>query len=108
MVLNLRKSKIILKVEKNLVVKISYSYSSIETETLKRIYNAKSLIKKDFILLYSDNYYPLNLDKLFRFYRSANKLICLNLCKKKLGNFSFENKKIFILKKEIRNLTMLK
>ena len=40
-------------------VKISYSYSSIETETLKRIYNAKSLIKKDFILLYSDNYYPL-------------------------------------------------
>ena len=80
-------------------VKISYSYSSIETETLKRIYNAKSLIKKDFILLYSDNYYPLNLDKLFRFYRSANKLICLNLCKKNLGNFSFENKKISYSKK---------
>lgn len=90
---------------KKLGVKIDYSYSNLKTETLKRIYHAKSLIKKDFLLLYSDNYYPLNLDKLFRFYKKENKLICLNLCKKKPGNFIFKNNKVIYSKKRSNKLT---
>ena len=81
-------------------VKIIYSFSSPETNTLKRIFNARNLIKKDFLLLYSDNYYPLNLDKLFNFYKNKKKPICLNLCKKKVGNFQIKkNKIIYSLKK---------
>lgn len=86
-------------------VKINYSYSNLKTETLKRIYNAKYLIKKDFLLLYSDNYYPLNLDKLFRFYKKENKLICLNLCKKTPGNFIFKNNKVIYSEKRSDKLS---
>ena len=87
-------------------VKINYSYSDLKTETLKRIINAKCLIKKDFLLLYSDNYYPLNLDKLFKFYKKENKLICLNLCKKTPGNFIFKNNKVIYSEKDVINLPM--
>ena len=71
-------------------VKIIYSFSSPETNTLKRIFNARNSIKNDFLLLYSDNYYPLNLDKLFNFYKNKKKPICLNLCKKKLEIFKLK------------------
>ena len=54
---------------KKLGVKIKYSHSNIKTNTLKRIFNAKKIIKKNFLLMYSDNIYPLNLDKLYLNYK---------------------------------------
>ncbi len=44
--------------------------------------------------MYSDNIYPLNLDKLYLNYKKKNKPICLNLCYKNIGNFKFIKSKL--------------
>ncbi len=75
-------------------IKIMYSFSDLETQTMKRIYNARKIIKNNFILLYSDNYYPLNLQKLYYYFKKQKKPICINLCKKNFGNFKFNSNNI--------------
>lgn len=47
---------------------IRYSYSSIDSDTGTRIKNALPLLQKKFLLLYGDNYWPLQLDILTSFY----------------------------------------
>lgn len=53
-------------------LKIKYSFSPVEDETGTRIRKAKELIDDEFLLLYSDNYWPLQLDELFKFYQRMN------------------------------------
>ncbi len=53
-------------------LKIKYSFSPIEDETGTRIRKAKKLIQDTFLLLYADNYWPLQLDSLFAFYKKKN------------------------------------
>lgn len=50
-------------------VSISYSYSPVDDDTGTRVRKAKDLIQKEFLLLYSDNYWPLQLDDLYSFYK---------------------------------------
>jgi len=50
---------------------ISYSYSPIEDDTGTRIRKAKDLLDDTFLLLYSDNYWPLDLKKLSDFYEKV-------------------------------------
>lgn len=54
-------------------VKIKYSYSPVDTDTGSRMVNALNLLDKKFLLLYGDNYWPLQLDKLYSFYKSKKK-----------------------------------
>jgi len=53
-------------------LKIKYSFSPVEDETGTRIRKAKDLLDDTFLLLYSDNYWPLQLDQLFKFYKKIN------------------------------------
>lgn len=49
-------------------LKIKYSFSPVEDETGTRIRKAKELLGDTFLLLYADNYWPLNLEELTKFY----------------------------------------
>ncbi|MDO8527718.1 MAG: HAD-IIIA family hydrolase [Deltaproteobacteria bacterium] len=49
-------------------IKISYSVGSVEEETGTRIRNAAGLLAPHFLLMYCDNYWPLNLQKISDFY----------------------------------------
>lgn len=51
---------------------IRYSVGSEEDMTGTRVRNALPLIAEEFLLLYCDNYWPLDLGKLTRFYRAQN------------------------------------
>lgn len=53
-------------------LKIKYSFSPVEDETGARVNKAKKLIDDVFLLLYADNYWPLQLDKLFKFYKKMD------------------------------------
>lgn len=74
-----------------LKVKITYSYNSPETKTGLRLYSAKKLIHKRFILLYSDNYTSINIYKLNRYFEKNKKKLLLVLIKKKNGNCSYNS-----------------
>lgn len=53
-------------------LKIKYSFSPVEDETGTRLKKAKDLLDDTFLLLYADNYWPLQLDQLFAFYKKMN------------------------------------
>ncbi|OGH51528.1 MAG: hypothetical protein A3H17_01605 [Candidatus Levybacteria bacterium RIFCSPLOWO2_12_FULL_37_14] len=53
-------------------LKIKYSFSPVEDETGTRIKKAKKFLDGTFLLLYADNYWPLQLDQLFKFYKKMD------------------------------------
>ncbi len=83
---------------KSIGVSISYSNLDADTETLKRLINAKKKLKKEFLLLYCDNYCSLNLHELYNHYKKLRSKFLISLCKKKNGNI-FLNKKKSLIKK---------
>ena len=58
----------------NFGVKIRYSIGDVSWETGTRIRNAKELLDDHFLLMYCDNYWPLNLKKLVDFYNKHETL----------------------------------
>ncbi len=53
-------------------VSIIYSYSPLEADTGTRLRNARHLFKRHILLLYGDNYWPLELKQLRKFYKKMN------------------------------------
>jgi D-glycero-D-manno-heptose 1,7-bisphosphate phosphatase len=64
---------------------IKYSISPVGDETGTRIKKAEKLLHDNFILLYCDNYWPLQLNKLIEFYNEQNVLASLLVYSNKLG-----------------------
>lgn len=52
-------------------LRIKYSFSPVEDETGTRIRKSKELLQDKFLLLYADNYWPLDLKKLSDFYKKV-------------------------------------
>ena len=76
---------------KNFGLKIKYSYLPEKADTAERLYAAKKFLKKYFLLLYSDNYSSLNINKLFSKFIISKKKILLVLSKKKNGNCKIDS-----------------
>src|SRR5260221_2545545 len=68
-------------------LKIQYSYSTVESDTGTRIKNALPLLKKEFLLLYGDNFWPLDLHAYVSFYRKKNKMASIVIYENK-DNYS--------------------
>lgn len=77
---------------KKLGLEIKYSYSPPESKTGFRLNLIKNKIKEDFLLMYCDNYCPINLKKNFFFFKKQKSLITLSICKKKPGNITISSK----------------
>ena len=58
---------------KNFGIKISYSNGPINWDTGRRIWEARELLSKEFLLLYSDNFTTINLKKNFIFFKKKKK-----------------------------------
>ena len=88
-----KKEKIIdyFKSGKELGLKIHYSYSSPDTKTGLRLNLIKDEIKEEFLLMYCDNYCPINLRKNFSIFKKKKSLITLSICKKKNGNITISS-----------------
>jgi D-glycero-D-manno-heptose 1,7-bisphosphate phosphatase len=57
---------------KNYGAKITYSNAGVEAGTGLRLKKAQHLLNDKFLLLYGDNYWPLKLPELNKFYKSTN------------------------------------
>lgn len=60
-------------------VKIKYSVTGVEDETGTRIRSAKDLLRDKFLLMYADNYWPLNLTAIFSFYEKTGKVAAVTV-----------------------------
>lgn len=85
-------------------VKIIYSFNEPDKETGYRLNSIKNKIKENFLLMYGDNYSPINLIKHYLFFKKHKSLITLSVCKKKNGNVKFlsENKIKYYSKRDLK------
>lgn len=67
-------------------VRIKYHYNHQEVLTLKRLLDAKHLLKDSFLLLYADNYASLNLHDLIKKKKKYKSKFIISVCKKSKGN----------------------
>jgi D-glycero-D-manno-heptose 1,7-bisphosphate phosphatase len=67
-------------------VHIDYSTGPVDWETGRRIWEARTMLDERFMLLYSDNYVPLNVDKLTRHHADRAGAVTLLLHPKQSGN----------------------
>lgn len=72
-------------------VNIRYSEGPAEWETAKRIWEAQDLISESFILLYSDNYTPININRLANFHDQFDVSASVVLCQKSNGNIKVDD-----------------
>lgn len=71
--------------------KIEYSKGPVNWDTGKRIWKAKELFDKQFLLLYSDNFITFSLEKLAKSHRKNNKALTFTVSKKNPGNVQIGN-----------------
>jgi len=74
-------------------INIKYSIGDVSFETGKRIKNAKELLDDNFLLMYCDNYWPLDLKKLVKYHDEHNVLTTVTIYTNK-DNFTKSNMRI--------------
>jgi len=67
-------------------VAITYSQGPVEWETAKRIWEARGTFDPQVLLMYSDNYIPIDLTKLKAHHDASGKPLTVSLCRKDKGN----------------------
>lgn len=70
----------------SLGLNISYDKGPISWNTNRRLYNARSKIKKNFFLIYSDNFVNYPFEEIRKLHLKEKKPLTLFLCKKNKGN----------------------
>tara|TARA_B110000503_G_scaffold107326_1_gene160368 strand:+ start:2938 stop:4146 length:1209 start_codon:yes stop_codon:yes gene_type:complete len=90
---------------KKFSIKIIYSYNHPNYQTAYRLNCIKKKIKKDFLLMYSDNYCPFNIKKNFEIFKKKKSLVTFSICEKKSGNISIDSNQntIYRLKRSKTN-----
>jgi len=83
---------------KKIGITIQYHINPPQIETYKRIYDARSFLEKNFLLLYSDNYCSLNLHDLYSNYKKLKSKLIISVCKKRKGNIIVDKKNMKISK----------
>ena len=71
-------------------VNIDYDKGPVTWNTKKRLYKAKLKIKKNFFLIYSDNFTNYPFHKIIDFHVKQKKALTLFLCKKNKGNIKID------------------
>ena len=71
---------------KSIGLKIQYSHGPENWDTGRRMWEAKNLIDREFLLLYSDNFSIFNLKNLTNFHKKKNKALTLSVVSKTPGN----------------------
>jgi len=74
-------------------LKIRYSIGDVSFETGKRLKDAEEIVNQNFLLLYCDNYWPLNLGKLLAYHNARNVKATVTLYTNK-DNFSKSNMRL--------------
>ena len=100
------KSKKIINFYKNKKdISIKFSFSNTKSDTGRRVLNAYKLLDKEFVLLYGDNFWPLNLKKMYKKFKSKKAHVSTTVFNNYFGtaeygkeNNVYVNKKSFVQK----------
>ncbi len=84
------KSKVITKFYyKNKSIPVKFNFSSVYSDTGKRVLDAYRLLDKEFLLLYGDNFWSPDLKKMYRKFKNKNALISTTIFNNKSGTAEY-------------------
>jgi len=78
-------------------LEIQYSLGPIKWDTGRRLWEAKDLIEDSFILLYSDNFVPFSLSKLYSAHLKNSLPLTLMVSKKTKGNIQLDDNGLVLI-----------
>jgi len=88
------KEEIILRRYSNIKgIVIEFSQGNVEDQTGRRVLNAYSLLDEHFLLVYGDNYWPIELDQMLDLYHRKKVKVSTNVFSNKngTGEYGYEN-----------------
>jgi D-glycero-D-manno-heptose 1,7-bisphosphate phosphatase len=85
---------------KDIGLNITFSNLDSSAETAKRLYHAKDLLKDVFLLMYCDNYWPLNSEKMLKKFHSSKKMAQVTVYDNK---FDYTKNNLYYSKNNILN-----
>ncbi len=95
-----KSQKIIKFYKNNKDIVIKFNYSSIKSETGKRILDAYKFLDPEFLLLYGDNFWEPNLSKMYKKFKSKNAKISTTVFNNKFGTGEYGKENNVYVKKD--------
>lgn len=92
-------NKIINFYSDNKDIPINFSFSSTNSDTGKRILDAYKLLDNEFLLLYGDNYWVPNIEKMYKKFKMKDALISTTVFNNKLGTAEYGKQNNVYVKK---------
>ena len=81
--------KIINYYNKNTNIPIKFSYSSVKSDTGKRVIDAYKHLDKEFLLLYGDNFWQTNKNKMYKKFKDKKAIISTTVFNNKYGTAEY-------------------
>jgi len=95
-----KSQKIIKFYKNNKDIVIKFNYSSVKSETGKRILDAYKFLDSEFLLLYGDNFWEPNLKKMYKKFKSKNAKISTTVFNNKFGTGEYGKENNVYVKKD--------
>lgn len=72
---------------------VEYSFGSVEQKTGRRLLNSRNKLDKNFLLLYGDNYWPIEIKEMIKNYKKLNMSLTTTVFSNKAGTgeYGFKN-----------------
>lgn len=94
-----KQKKIVNFYKNNTDIKINFYFSSVNSDTGKRVLDANKFLDDEFLLLYGDNFWEPNIDKMYKKFKQKNALISTTVFNNKLGTAEYGKQNNILVKK---------
>jgi len=91
--------KIVDYYNKNIDIPIEFCYSSTKSDTGKRVIDAYKFLDNEFLLLYGDNFWKPNIQKMYKKFKMNNAAISTTVFKNKFGTGEYGTQNNIYVKK---------
>jgi D-glycero-alpha-D-manno-heptose 1-phosphate guanylyltransferase len=91
--------KIISHYKKYTKIPISFSFSSVKSDTGRRVLDAYKYLENEFLLLYGDNFWEPNINKMYKKFKKKNAAISTTVFNNKLGTAEYGKQNNILIKR---------
>jgi D-glycero-alpha-D-manno-heptose 1-phosphate guanylyltransferase len=95
-----KSKKIINFYKNNKDISINFNFSSISSDTGKRVLDSYNFLEKEFLLLYGDNFWIPNLNKMYKKFKTKKAKVSTTVFSNKYGTAEYGNENNIYVKKD--------
>ena len=96
-----KQKKIVNFYKHNTNIRINFCFSSIKSDTGKRVLDAYKFLDDEFLLLYGDNFWEPNIDNMYKKFKQKNALISTTVFNNNLGTGEYGKQNNILVKQNL-------